>query len=37
LPEALRDTATGGSLQAIVEFDLGELADLDPPRGYGRD
>jgi hypothetical protein len=37
LPEALRDSATGEALQAIVEFDLGELADLEPPRGFGRD
>ena len=45
--EALRNTTTvglqpagltrGEALQAIVEFDLGELADLDPPRGFGRD
>ena len=37
LPEPLRDTATGEALQAIVAFDLGELAELDPPRGFGRD
>jgi len=37
LPEALQDTATGEALQAIVEFDLSELSDLDPPRGFGRD
>ena len=37
LPEALRDTATGEALQAIVDFDLAELADLEPPRGFGRD
>jgi hypothetical protein len=37
LPEPLRDTATGEALQAIVAFDLGALADLDPPRGFGRD
>jgi hypothetical protein len=37
LPEPLRETATGDALQAIVEFDLSELADLDPPRGFGRD
>jgi hypothetical protein len=37
LPEALRETATGEALQAIVEFDLGELGELDPPRGFGRD
>jgi hypothetical protein len=37
LREPLRDTATSEALQGIVEFDLGELADLDPPRGFGRD
>ena len=37
LPEPLRETTTGEVLQAIVEFDLSELADLDPPRGFGRD
>jgi hypothetical protein len=37
LPEAVRDTATGEALQAIVDFDLAELADLEPPRGFGRD
>ncbi len=37
LPEALRDNATAEALQAIVELDLSELADIEPPRGYGRD
>jgi hypothetical protein len=37
LPEPLRETATGEALRAIVEFDLGEFAELDPPRGFGRD
>ena len=37
LPEALRDTATGEALQAIADFDLDELAGLEPPRGFGRD
>ena len=37
LPEALRDTATAEALQAIVDLDLAELADVEPPRGYGRD
>src|SRR5215472_1460314 len=31
LPEALRDTATGEALQAIADFDLDELAGLEPP------
>lgn len=37
LPDGLRDTATGEALQAIVDFDLDDLASLEPPRGYGRD
>ncbi len=37
LPEALRDTATAEALQAVVNLDLSELADIEPPRGYGRD
>ena len=37
LPDALRQTATAGALQAIVDLDLTELAAIEPPRGYGRD
>ena len=37
LPEALRDTPTAEALQAIVDLDLSDLADIEPPRGYGRD
>jgi hypothetical protein len=37
LPESLRDTATAEALQAIVDLDLDTLADIKPPRGYGRD
>jgi hypothetical protein len=37
LPEATRDSATGEALQAIIELDLGELAAIEPPRGFGRD
>lgn len=37
LPDSLRDTATAQALQAIAELDLGELAAIEPPRGYGRD
>ncbi len=37
LPDALRDTATAEALQAIIDLDLAELADIEPPRGYGRD
>ena len=28
---------TGESLQAIADLDLNALAEIDPPRGYGRD
>jgi hypothetical protein len=37
LPDGLRDTATAEVLQAIVELDLEPLADIVPPRRYGRD
>jgi len=37
LPEALRETATAEALQAVVNLDLSDLADIEPPRGYGRD
>ncbi len=37
LPDALRETATTEALQAIIDLDLTELADIKPPRGYGRD
>jgi hypothetical protein len=37
LPDALRDGATAQALQDIVDLDLGPLADVQPPRGYGRD
>jgi hypothetical protein len=37
LPESLRDSATAQALQAIAELDLSELAEIVPPRGYGRD
>ena len=37
LPEALRDTVTAEALQAIVDLDLSDLVDIQPPRGYGRD
>jgi hypothetical protein len=35
LPESLRDSAE--ALQAIVDLDLDVLADIEPPRGFGRD
>ncbi len=37
LPDSLRDSPTAAALQAIVDLDLDELADIVPPRGYGRD
>jgi hypothetical protein len=37
LPDTLRDTATADALQAIVELDLDALAEIELPRGYGRD
>jgi hypothetical protein len=39
LPVSLRETATADALQAIVDLDLDELAEIEPPRGcgYGRD
>ncbi|MDQ2762953.1 MAG: hypothetical protein M3Y22_05540, partial [Pseudomonadota bacterium] len=36
-PDALRDTATAEALQAIIDLDLSDLVDIEPPRGYGRD
>jgi hypothetical protein len=37
MPEPLRDTPTGEAVQAIVEFDLDEIATIYLPKGYGRD
>ena len=37
LPDSLHDTATAEALQAIIELDLESLADIVPPRGFGRD
>jgi hypothetical protein len=37
LPNSLRDSATAEALQAIVDLDLDVLADIEPPRGFGRD
>jgi hypothetical protein len=37
MPDSLREGATAQALQAIVDLDLGELAAIEPPRGYGRD
>jgi len=37
LNHALRDSPTANALEAIVDLDLIALADIEPPRGYGRD
>jgi hypothetical protein len=37
LPENLASSATANSLQSICEPDLSELANVDPPLGFGRD
>jgi hypothetical protein len=37
MPEATRNGATGEALQAIVDLDLDELGNIEPPRGFGRD
>lgn len=37
LPDGLRNTATAEALQAIVDLDLSDLTEVEPPRGYGRD
>ncbi len=37
LPDSLRDSATADALQAIAELDPEPLAEIVPPRGYGRD
>jgi hypothetical protein len=37
LPDSLGDSQTAEALGAIVDLDLTELADIEPPRGYGRD
>jgi hypothetical protein len=37
LPDGLQRSATADALEAIVDLDLTPLADVEPPRGYGRD
>ena len=37
LPETLQDSPTAQALEIIVDLDLAALADIDLPRGYGRD
>ena len=37
LPYSLHNGTTSEALQAIVDLDLATLADIEPPKGYGRD
>ncbi len=37
LPETLRDTATANDLDDTADFNIAAPADIEPPRGYGRD
>ena len=37
LPEGLQGTAAAEKLEAICEYDFGDLEALEPPRGFGRD
>jgi hypothetical protein len=37
LANSLSDSPTAEALGAIVDLDLTELADIEPPRGYRRD
>ena len=37
LPDGFQGSATADTLEAIVDLDLTPLADIEPPRGYGRD
>lgn len=37
LPDTLHASPTAEALNTIVDLDLTSLADIEPPRGYGRD
>jgi hypothetical protein len=37
LPDSLRAGSTADALEAIVDLDFTHLADIELPRGYGRD
>jgi hypothetical protein len=37
LPESLCNTPTADALQEIIDLDLDTLAEVRPPRGFGRD
>jgi hypothetical protein len=36
-PNSLRDSSTAEALEAVVELDLTALADIELPKGFGRD
>ena len=37
LPESLQASMLAERLEAICEYDFGDLEALEPPRGFGRD
>jgi hypothetical protein len=37
LPDSLRASSIAEALEAIVDLDFTDLADIELPRGYGRD
>ena len=37
LPDSLQGSAVAEKLEAICEYDFGDLETLEPPRGFGRD
>lgn len=37
LPESPRDSVTAAALQDMIDLDLDAIAQVQPPRGYGRD
>ncbi len=37
LPDGLRASRMAEALEAIADLDLTDLAECEPPRGYGRD
>ena len=37
LPEGLQGSAVAEKLEAICEYDFGDLEALEPPKGFGRD
>jgi hypothetical protein len=37
LPESLRDSPAASALQEMIDLDLDAIAQVQPPKGYGRD